>query len=88
MANHTGFTASGVNEINSILNVRVPIPSSMAPFTDKLWLEDDKLIIGIDIGTTFTAVSYAHLYKSESRTDPSSSCHTHENIFQTAREKL
>ena len=34
----------------------------MPSFMEEPWSGDEKLVIGIDIGTTHTAVSYAHLY--------------------------
>lgn len=34
----------------------------MQPFVKQNWEGDDKIVIGIDIGTTHSAVSYAHLY--------------------------
>jgi molecular chaperone DnaK (HSP70) len=34
----------------------------MPPFAQEPWSGDEKLVIGIDIGTTQTAVSYIHLY--------------------------
>lgn len=34
----------------------------MQPFAKSDWADDDKIVIGIDIGTTHTAVSFAHLY--------------------------
>ena len=36
--------------------------STMQPFVKQNWEGDDKIVIGIDIGTTHSAVSYAHLY--------------------------
>jgi hypothetical protein len=35
---------------------------AMPPFAQEPWSGDEKLVIGIDIGTTQTAVSYIHLY--------------------------
>ena len=34
----------------------------MPPFTEERWSGDEKLVIGIDIGTTQMAFSYIHLY--------------------------
>jgi hypothetical protein len=34
----------------------------MQPFAKQNWADNDKIVIGIDIGTTHSAVSYAHLY--------------------------
>jgi molecular chaperone DnaK (HSP70) len=34
----------------------------MPPFSQEPWSDIEKLVIGIDIGTTQTAVSYVHLY--------------------------
>ena len=34
----------------------------MPPFSQEPWSGIEKLVIGIDIGTTQTAVSYVHLY--------------------------
>ena len=34
----------------------------MPPFAQEPWSGSEKLVIGIDIGTTHTAVSYVHLY--------------------------
>jgi len=40
------------------LLLRAPMP----PFSEERYYGTEKLVIGIDIGTTHTAVSYAHLY--------------------------
>jgi len=34
----------------------------MRPFADEPWSQGAKLIVAFDIGTTQTAVSFAHLY--------------------------
>lgn len=34
----------------------------MQPFAKQDWEGDDKIVIAIDVGTTHSAVSYAHLY--------------------------
>lgn len=39
-----------------------PKSTSMPPFAREPWSGDAKLVFGIDIGTTQTAVSYIHLY--------------------------
>ena len=44
-------------------------------FSDDAWTGPEKLVIGIDIGTTCSAVSYAHLIRGEIRSfDLSVSC--------------
>ncbi|KDQ12480.1 hypothetical protein BOTBODRAFT_176419 [Botryobasidium botryosum FD-172 SS1] len=39
------------------------MPSQLKSFEDTLWKEDSKLVIAFDIGTTYAAVAFVHLYK-------------------------
>ena len=43
--------------------------TAMPPFAQGPWSGPEKLVIGIDIGTTQTAVSYIHLYPGAYSTD-------------------